>query len=429
MARQGVVASGAVTDGLLSPDRLPLASEERKVLGVVTGSHTVQHLYAGGLAITYPFVVADFHVSYATLGIILAVSGVLGGAMQGAAGLVKKASARVLLAGQNIALACCALAGSAAPSFAAFGGARVAGSLSSWPQHPVGSAYLSERFPKRRGTVLSWHTTGGTIGTLIVPLATAGVIAVAGWRWALVVLAVPMAIGGIVVALRLPLEGHHSHGDHVDDHLGTPTEAAADAAPGEAPAAPAKTAAWRQLTRRKVAAVLAASVLAAAGRGLGVISAYVPAYLRSHLHLSIIGTGAIFDVVALGGVIGPLVAGAMSDRIGRKPMLLLSYLGGAVALVAFVYVGAGPLELALVGVVMGALAYSESPLLQSLFSDALGETNVRSAFAWYFAIAYGVGAAWLAIIGVIISDVGFTAAFWTMGISFVGAGAVVALAA
>lgn len=40
----------------------------------------------------------------------------------------------------------------------------------SWPQHPVGSAYLSNRFPHRRATALSWHTAGGSLGTVAVPV-------------------------------------------------------------------------------------------------------------------------------------------------------------------------------------------------------------------------------------------------------------------
>ncbi|MGH9101453.1 MAG: MFS transporter, partial [Acidimicrobiales bacterium] len=195
-------------------------------MSLLTTSHAVQHFYAGGLAVTYPFVVGTFHISYATLGLVLAASGIVGGLLQGAAGLVRRTSARALLAAQNLALAACALAGAAAPGFAGFGAARTAGSLAAWPQHPVGSAYLSDRFPSRRGTVLAWHTTGGTIGTLVIPIVTAAMITLWGWRVALAALAAPLALGGLFIYLRLPKEGPLGRGSQVPVGEGEPVGAA-----------------------------------------------------------------------------------------------------------------------------------------------------------------------------------------------------------
>ncbi|MBO0894462.1 MAG: hypothetical protein J2O39_08800, partial [Acidimicrobiales bacterium] len=71
----------------------------------MTTSHAVQHVYVAGIALTYPFVVTQFHISYAALGVVLTVAGVVGGVLQGAAGLIRRASARALLAAQNVLLA------------------------------------------------------------------------------------------------------------------------------------------------------------------------------------------------------------------------------------------------------------------------------------------------------------------------------------
>jgi len=413
---------------------------DRATVGLLTGSHAVQHFYSAGLAVTYPFVVAHFHVSYATLGVVLTVAGVLSGVLQGTAGLVRRASARLLLGGQNLVLGLLSLAGAAAPGFAAFGAARCSAALAMWPQHPVGSAYLSERFPERRGIVLSWHTTGGSIGTVVVPILASALIAAWGWRWALVVLAVPMALGGILVGTRLPVEPHRRGGEG-RNRQGRPGGTRHGQAPGagdgealgaggspeEAASRVSRSAAplWPMMRRRRVVAILAAGTMAAAGRGLGVLTAYIPAYLRSGVHLGALLVGAVFTVVVVGSVIGPVVAGHLSDRVGRRPMLLLSYLGGAVALVAFGFSGPSLVALVVSGLLVGMLAYAESPLLQSLFSDALEGADARGAFGLYFAISYGVGSLWLAIMGAIIARAGFTWAFVAMAGSFVIAAAIV----
>lgn len=376
-------------------------------------SHAVQHFYVGGLAITYPLVVTAFHVSYGVLGVVLTVAGLLGGLLQGAAGLVRRMSARAVLTAQNITLAAATALGAVAPGFAVFGVARCLGSAVSWPQHPVGSAYLSERFPDRRGSALSWHTVGGSLGTVAVPLIASAVVATSGWRWALVALAALIAGGGVFVGLTLPRESPRQH-----------AAAAAEAAT----AAPVRRL-WEALRHRQVLLVLGASTVAAGGRGLGTITAYLPAYLKSDLHLSQLRVGVVFTTVMAASIAGPVLAGYLADRMGRNRLLIGAYLGGAVALAVFPFAGSGMAVLLVTGVAVGVLAYAESPLLQAVFADSVGQAHARAAFGAFFAIAYGVGALWLAVLGWVIDTFGFAAAFVVMAGSFVAAAIMVLLAA
>jgi MFS family permease len=381
-------------------------------LPLVVLSHAVQHFYVGGLALTYPLVVSAFHVSYGVLGAVLTAAGLAGGLLQGAAGLVRRLSARLVLGLQDVGLGLASLLGALAPGFAVFGAARLLGALVSWPQHPVGSAYVAERFPRRRGAVLSWHTAGGSLGTVVVPLLASSVIAAAGWRWALVAIAVPMGLGGAVVLALLPADRHRS-------------DAVATGAPQ--PGHPPRSL-RRLLGTRRVQLVLAASTVAAGGRGLGTISAYVPAYLRSGLHLGPLEVGVVFTVVMAASVAGPVLAGHLADRLGRHRLLVVAYLAGAPALVGFVMAGAELAGLLAAAVAVGVLAYAESPLLQAVFSDAAEGADHRVSFGAFFAIAYGVGSLWLALLGWIIDAAGFRAAFTVMAGSFLLAAALVALA-
>jgi MFS family permease len=379
--------------------------QDRRALTVMTVSHGIQHFYVAGLAVTYPFVVTEFGISYALLGGVLTAAGLLGGFLQGSAGLLRRLTTRTILTAQNAGLAAASLAAAVAPVFAVFGVARLLGSAVSWPQHPVGSAYLSERFPHRRATALSWHTAGGSIGTALVPLLAAAVIAVAGWRWALAALGGALLIGGLLVFAALPREpGRHG-------------------ADGEAPAQ--RIPLRRLLRRRRVAAVLAASTIAAGGRGLGTLSTYIPAYLRSGLHLPTLTVGTLFTVVMVASIGGQILGGMLADRFGRVRTLVVTYLAGAAAVAGFGYAGRDLAALAVLGALVGVLAYAESPLLQSLFSDLTQDGAARSAFGAFFAIAYGFGALWLTVIGSVITAAGFAAAFATMAGSFLAAAAII----
>ncbi|HLI15551.1 MAG TPA: MFS transporter [Acidimicrobiales bacterium] len=380
--------------------------DDRRALVVMTVGHGIQHFYVAGLAVTYPFIVADLHVSYALLGVVLTASGLVGGLLQGAAGLLRKVRARAILTAQNAGLALATLLAAISPGFGLFGAAKILGAIVSWPQHPVGSAYLSERFPERRATALSWHTAGGSLGTVTIPLLASVVIATAGWRWALAAVAAALALGALLIAAALPPERRH-----------LPVEAD--------PSEPASL--GRLLRQRRVLAVLAASTVAAGGRGLGTLSTYIPADLRSGLHLPTLTVGAIFTVVMTASIAGPLLGGGLADRFGRRGTLVATYLAGAGALVGFGYAGRDLALLVPLGVLVGVLAYSEAPLMQAVFSDMTERGVARATFGAFFAISYGVGSLWTALIGWIIDAAGFPAAFATMAASFVVAAAIILL--
>ena len=378
----------------------------RRPVAVLTVSHAVQHLYNSGIALTYPFVIVAFHTSYTTLGIYLTISGVLGGLLQGATWLVRKRSTRSVLGVQNVGLAVAVAAAGASGTLGLFGLARVFSALVYWPQHPLGSAYLTNRYPKRKGSVLAWHTTGGTIGTMAVPILLSVAIAAFGWRDALYLLAIPLALGGIYVATALAR-------DRVDEEE------------HEVPARPL-SAQIRALANRSSATVLVASVISAAGRGLGVLAAYVPAFLHHQKTLSTIDIGVVFTIMSVGGIAGPLFAGWLADRIGKRVALLGTYVIGAIMIAAFMLVGSSMLALSVMALLVGIFTYSESPLLQAMFADTVNPAESRQAFGLFFAIAFGIGSFWLFAIGLLIDKAGFHAAFYAIAASFAVAALVIA---
>jgi len=402
-------AQGAPAPPVAAREKLLRRPRDGRALTVMTVAHGIQHFYVAGLALSYPFVVAQFHVSYAVLGVVLTIAGLVGGFLQGTAGLLRRLSARAIVTAQDAGMAAASLLGGLAPGFGLFAAARVLGSAVSWPQHPVGSAYLSERFPHRRATVLSWHTAGGSIGTVIAPLALSAVIAAAGWRTGLVVLGGALLVGAIFVRAALPAERRT-------------TAAGGDATEASAP----PSASLRQvLLRRRVIALLVASTVAAGGRGLGVLTTYIPAYLRSGLHLPTLTVGALFTAVVAASVAGPVIGGMLADRFGRVRTLVITYVCGAAALLGFGFAGSNTAMLAMLGICVGVFAYTESPLLQAIFSDITRDGSARSAFGAFFAISFGVGSLWTAAIGWIITAAGFPVAFAVMAGSFVAAAAVI----
>ncbi len=78
---------------------------------------------------------------------------------------------------------------------------------------------------------------------------------------------------------------------------------------------------------------------------LVVLSALLPSYLIDYLHLSLPQMGYVLSAIGFGGTLGTLVMPALSDRVGRKPVMVASVIGAAAGLYVLMHTGAEPYRL------------------------------------------------------------------------------------
>ena len=99
-----------------------------------------------------------------------------------------------------------------ATSFATFAIPNIVSRIGGSPQHPVGNGLLSEQFPpERRGFAISAHIAGGNVGTVVVAVIGAPLIAAVGWRGASIFFGVP-AIAVAILILLFVRETRHGPG-------------------------------------------------------------------------------------------------------------------------------------------------------------------------------------------------------------------------
>src|SRR5665811_1498822 len=77
------------------------------------------------------------------------------------------------------------------------------------------------------------------------------------------------------------------------------------------------------------------SILGGGGRGLGVVNLFVLIYLTKVIGLGESLSGLMYGALIVFSVPMPLIAGWLSDRIGRKPLIIGVYVGGAIGFVVF----------------------------------------------------------------------------------------------
>jgi MFS transporter, FSR family, fosmidomycin resistance protein len=397
VARGAEIRPGAETQ---PPASLPSASATQRrfaadrvirpmrTLWLLAVAHAVNHAQAVLLPLVYLKVIDEFHVTIETIAFLSAFGSISSGAVQlSYASLTRYVSRRRLLGIGGLLFGGGFAAQALAGGFPLFAATNVASRLGGSPQHPVGNGLLAEQFPpERRGFAISAHIAGGNVGTVVVALVGAGLIASIGWRGAVVVFGLP----AIVIALLILAVVRES---------GTDRDAAI--AHGSV-----RSAFGTILRDRDLRWLYLTSVLGGGGRGLGVVNLFALIYLTKVIGLDESTSGLMYGALIVLSVPTPLVAGWLSDRLGRKPLIIGVYLGGAVGFVVFLLAGSGLLGLWAGIAIMGLFSFAESPQLQALLAD-IAPVEIRDvAFALYFTLAFGVGSLWIALYGAIIEAAG-----------------------
>jgi MFS transporter, FSR family, fosmidomycin resistance protein len=377
------------------------------VLVSVSSSHAVIHAFSTLMPLVYPLALTELHFSLTALGLMVATANLAGGFIQLASGAVTRVIRRHTLLGLGaVGLALASVVTATSSSFLQFAAGNILQSTLTSPQHPVGNSLLSDLYARtRRGAAIAGHIAGGNIGTLLLTPAAAVLLNVLGWRTAVAVLAIPALIGAAAV---LGAVGER-------DRVNRERSAAADMLEGVRQV-------WRS---RNLRLIFSTSLIGAGGRGLGVVTLVLPLYLKLHLQLSNTTVTELYTLLLLGSVVGPSIGGPLSDRIGRRKLLLAVYPLSTLLLLAVLRAPATSLWLALAITALGLVVFLESPILQTFLADEAPAGERDAIFSLYFAVAFGIGALWAAAIGALLGRLGFPIVFAIMAAAYLVAGTLV----
>jgi MFS family permease len=376
-------------------------------LGLLSVAHAVNHAFAVLLPLIFLAIIDEFGVTVQSVAFLAAAGAMAAGLVQlSYAELTRHVSRRRLLGAGGLLFGSGFAAMAFAASFVTFAVPNIAARIGGSPQHPVGNGLLAEQYPpERRGFAISAHIAGGNVGTVVVAVIGAPLLAIIGWRGVSVV----FGVGAMVIALAI-LALVREHG----------TDRAAARAGGSS-----ADALKHVLADRDLRWLFLTSVLGGGGRGLGVVNLFALIYMTHVIGLDDATSGLMYGALIVFSVPMPLVAGWLSDRFGRKPLIILAYLGGAVGFAVFILAGSSLVWLWAGIVVMGLFSFAESPQLQALLADIAPPATRDASYALYFTLAFGVGSLWTAVYGTVIEilgePVGIPVVFGLMAVSFLAA--------
>lgn len=341
------------------------SAPDRLFLPLLAAGHASTHWYAGVLSALLPWIREDLGLTYAQIGLLMT-----GRALLGACGNVATSIAadlggrrRNILIGSVFMVALCYILVGMSTSLLMLllFGSMAAMASNAW--HPPAMSLLGERFPDRRGYALGWHGTGANLGQTISPLVVGAMLSFMSWRATLYVNIWPGLLMGLLLLWLLPMLD--------DDHL-------ARRAKGY----------WSDLKSGLVynTAVMKVAVLSIL-RTMGQqgFQTFLPLYLAESLHFSPALVGVGLSIMTFSGSWLEPLSGLLSDRIGRKPILLISLLLSALAVWSLTLVSGVWLPLLLVGLI-GLLHLSLRPIIMAFAMDVTPSGIGASTIGFVFSV-------------------------------------------
>jgi FSR family fosmidomycin resistance protein-like MFS transporter len=193
--------------------------------------------------------------------------------------------------------------------------------------HPAAISLLAHRYPERKGLVLSFHGMGGNAGEALAPLVIGMMLGWYSWR---TVVTVNVVLGLIMSAMILALLGALTTSGSSNNSINAKSRrvhSLREYAQGVA-----------GLLRNRGLMLMSIGGAFRTMTQAGLLT-FLPVFLAYELHYSTLGVGVCMTVVQIAGFIGAPIGGHLSDKIGRKRVLMSAMLLCAVLIVGIALAG------------------------------------------------------------------------------------------
>ena len=386
------------------------APAPRRELWLITLGHALTHWYPATFYLLLPIIGNELGLSFSQIGLIMTCQYIAGAVANVPGGvLVDTVGRKGLLMGVSLfwvgfpyllmgfthsylmLLACVAMVG-------------VGNSL--W--HPTAIPTLARRFPERKGFVLSLHGMGGNAGDALAPLAVGALLAVLSWRQVVMLNVLPGLVMSLLIlvflgTLRLGAKPHAK--PKAEEEKG---QSLAEYAQG-----------LKQLFRNRSLVLLSTS---GAFRSMtqNALLTFLPLFLAREMGYSPVVTGAAMFALQAAGLMASPIAGHLSDKLGRRSVLMGSMAMTAVVLVFMAVAGRSPAFVFFVAV-LGFFLYAIRPVIQAWTLEATPKNMGGSSIGILFG-AQSLGSSVAPLLGGFIADqYGLGATFYFLAGTIVAA--------
>jgi len=264
--------------------------------------------------------------------------------------------------------------------------------------HLPAAASLSHHFANRRGTMLSFHGVGGSVGDVAGPLVTGVLLLVLGWRGILSI----YAIGPFFMAF-LAVWIFKGIGDLRENDVKTAglTERLA-------------------MTKAIFKSRLLQGMTVVRGlrsMALGAVVTLLALYLGNDLDLAVFNRGFHISLLIAVGLLAKPMAGMVSDKLGRKQVLVPGLIWSCVLATMIVVFDDG-ISLTITIALLGLFLYPDQPILTAALFDVLGREEATIGLGVVSFVSFLMAATSPLIAGAIYEISGFHAGMIYVAVLF-----------
>ncbi len=379
------------------------------ILSALAGGHTLFHWMIQGFVVLLPEIQATFHLSGVGVGALITTRELASGFVSLPGGFIIDPLRRywgLLLAVciGGISLGSLILGLSPVYPLLLAGIAIVAISHSIW--HLPASASLSYHFSQRRAMALSFHGVGGSIGDVAGPVATGSLLLVLGWQGILSVYAIaPFFLAFMAVwAFR---------------GIGGP-----DTDTGAADFNRRKEATKRLLRNRAMWGIIAVRGLRS--MCLVALVTILPLYLANDLGMSPFLRGIHIGLLIAIGLIAKPMMGYLSDRVGRKQVLVPGLIWSCAISLLLAGFSEG-IALTVLIALLGLFLYPDQPILTAATLEIVGQEVATTALGIVAFFSFLMAAVSPLIAASLYEALGLDAALYYVAALFAAAAVILAL--
>jgi MFS family permease len=260
----------------------------------------------------------------------------------------------------------------------------------------MGTAYVPcnttvvKWFVARRGLAVGIASSGGSMGTFVLPPIAQALVSALGWRTAYIVFGVAafVVLNLVAHAMRRDPE---SLGLHPDGAEAPPAVTGIEETPWPLRRALRSRAFW-----------MVGATFTATWIPVFIPLVHIVPFTRDLGYSPLTGAWVV-STLGIGAVAGRLVMGGVSDRIGRKPAVAIAMALQAIAFLGFLAAGRGLPVLFATALVFGYSYGAISTLFPAVVGDLFGRSQAGALVGFLFAVA-GAMAGWGPLIAGAIYD-------------------------
>jgi MFS family permease len=242
--------------------------------------------------------------------------------------------------------------------------------------HPAAISALAHRYPDRKGLVLSFHGMGGNVADALAPLVVGALLAWFTWRTVVVINIVPGIVMAVMILVVLGAFAVSSRGESIN-------------AGGKSRGAKDYLKEFGSLLKNKTLMLVCVSSAFRTMTQTGLLT-FLPVYLAYELGYSPFLVGACLTVLQAAGFVASPIAGHLSDKMGRKRIVISSALLTGVMIVAMALAGKSLLFVVFIALV-GFFLYAMRPVMQAWAVESTPKHLAGSGVGLQFGIT-AVGA-------------------------------------